>query len=102
MQASSRFRRRALSAVFVAAGCLILLAPPEYIPAGIAWKGLLCAPALVLLGAVGLVYPRAVPDPRPPGGAIGAVAEAGSAGLVFGGCVFFVGLGFGAWLAFWR
>jgi hypothetical protein len=99
MQAASQFRRRVLSAVFVAASCLILLASPEYVPPGMRWKGLLVAPAFLLLGAVGLVYPQAVPDPRPPGGAIGAVAEAGSPGLVLGGCVFFVGIGVGAWLA---
>jgi hypothetical protein len=100
MRAASRFRRRVLSAVFVAASALLLLTPAEYVPPGMRWKGLLAAPAFLLLGAVGLAYPKAVPDPRPPAGAIGAVAEAGSPGLVFGGCVFFVGLAVGAWLAF--
>jgi hypothetical protein len=100
MQAGSRFRRRALSVVLLAVSTLILMAPPEYVPPGMRWKGLLAAPAFLLLGAVGLVYPKAVPDPFPPSGAIGAVAEAGSPGLVFGGCVFFVGLCIGAWLAF--
>jgi hypothetical protein len=102
MQAASRFRRRTLSAAFVAASSLILLLPPAFVPPGMRWKGLLLAPAFLSLGAVGLVYPQAVPDPRPPGGAIGAVAEAGAPGLVFGSCVWFLGLAFGAWLAFAR
>jgi hypothetical protein len=100
MQAASRFRRRLLSVVFIALSSIVLLTPAEYFPPGMRWKGLLAAPAFLLLGAVGLLYPPAVPDPRPPGGAIGAVAEAGAPGLVLGGCVFFVGLGIGVWLVF--
>jgi hypothetical protein len=99
MQAASRFRRRVLSAVFIVAPSLLLMAPSEY-TAHVRWKILLAAPPFLLLGVVGLVYPAAVPDPRPPSGAIGGVAEAGSPGLVFGGCVFFVGIAIGAWLAF--
>jgi hypothetical protein len=100
MQAASRFRRRVLSAIFVIGATVLLLAPAEYVPPGMRWKGLLAAPAFLLLGALGLVYPPAVPDPRPPGGAVAAAAQAGAPGLVFGGCVFFVGLAIGAWLAF--
>src|SRR5262245_2691273 len=102
MQRESRFRRRLLSAAFVALAVVILLAPAEYVPPGMRWKGLLAAPAFLLLGLVGVFYPKAVPDPRHPAGAVGAVGEAGAPGLVFGGCVFFVGLCVGAWLAFFR
>jgi hypothetical protein len=103
MQPASRRRRRILAAVFIAGGVLILcVAPSEYLSAGMRWKGLLVAPAFVLLGLTGLIYPRAIPDPRPSAGAVGAVAEAGSPGLVVGGIAFFTGLAVGIWLAFIR
>lgn len=73
MQPGSRLRRRALSVGFLALSTVILLAPPEGCTPGVRWKGLVAAPAFLLLGAVG---------------------------LVFGGCAFFGGLCLGAWLAF--
>jgi hypothetical protein len=91
-----------LSAIFVIAAGVLLQAPADDLSPGMRWKILLVAPAFLLLGAVGLVYPKAVPDPHPPAGAVGAAAEAGAPGLVFGGCVFFVGLAIGTWLVvFW-
>jgi hypothetical protein len=102
MLPASRRRRRILSALFVAGGVLLMLAPPNAMPPGTRLKGLLIAPAFLMLGTLGLVYPKAVPDPRPAAGAVGAVAEAGSPGLVLGGCVFALGLAVGAWLAFGR
>ena len=100
MRAASRLRRRLLSAGFVAAAMLMLLIALEDLAPSMRWKALLCAPPCLLLGLVGLVYPWAVPDPRPPAGAIGAVAGAGTPALAFGGCVFFVGIAIGVWLLF--
>jgi hypothetical protein len=72
------------------------------LPPGARWKALFLAPAFLMLGSLGLVYPKSVPDLRPAAGVLGAVAEAGSPAFMLGGCVFAVGLGIGAWLAFFR
>jgi hypothetical protein len=102
MLAASRRRRRLLAALFAVGGAFLLLVPEAYVPPSLYGKGLIAGPAFLLLGLTGLVYPAAIPDPRPPGGAVAAAAQAGAPGLVFGGCVFFLGLGIGAWLAFAR
>jgi hypothetical protein len=97
LQAASRLRRRLLAASFLVLGSVILLVPAEFMSPSMRWKGLLLAPAFLSLGLTGLLFPRSVPDPYPPGGAVSAVAEAGSTGLVIGACAFFIGLGIGVW-----
>lgn len=63
--------------------------------ASMRWKMLLFGPAILFLGISGAIYLPSLPDPKPVGGPIGAVGEAGSPAMIVGGALIFIGLGLG-------
>lgn len=100
MQATSRLRRRLLASGLIALALAVFWISQQ--PFVFEFKAkfvLASAPGALLLGIAGMIYPKTLPDPRPPA-AVVAASEAGSIALVAGAVLYFIGFGIGVWWIF--
>jgi hypothetical protein len=100
MTTASRRRRRLFGGFIMLCGLVLLTLGDLSIRPSMVWKSKLLGPCAALYGLGGLVYPPSVPDLKPEGGAVAAVALAGSRPYAIGFILGCIGLAIGAYLAF--